>query len=431
MTSTPDRKQQPAIQPPGHIDFPKPIVYRLKNGIPVYEFNAGTQEVVSVEFVFGAGSWYQQKPFTAMATNLMLREGTANYTAQQLSEAVDFFGAHFENTTERDNAYVTLYSLNKHLQHTLPLLADIIKNPIFPLDEYNVVASKQLQQLEVNRQKVNFLARTYFNSIIFGKHHPYGMYLEPGDINKVSHTDLKHFHKLHYHSDNCFINVAGRIKAGLKNDLEAHFGGFDWGGTTEDRLRYTPLVAEQKDQFILKQGAMQSAIRMGSPMFGRSHPDFAGLKVLNAILGGYFGSRLMNNLREDKGFTYGIGSSVVPLREGGFFVISGEVGAEVTKAALDEIRKELLRLCNEPVKESELSLVRNYLSGEMLRAVDGPFAQAELYRELIEDNLEITHFENLMDTIQHISPQQIQDLAIKYFDPEKLHTLIVGPENIY
>jgi zinc protease len=425
-----NRKIQPAIKPPGRIDFPRPEKHQLSNGIKVYQFNSGTQDVISIEMVFTAGSWFQKKPFVAMATNLMLREGTVNYSAQNMAETLDYYGAHFENTTERDNAYVSLYSLNKHLEHTLPLLGEIIKNPVFPESEYAVLAGKQRQMLEVNRQKVSFLARTHFNSIVFGREHPYGMYLEPDDIENTTWSDLVQFHKAHYHSGNCSIVVAGLIKPGLIDSLETHFGGEDWAGTASRRLQFSPAGSEQKIHFIPKTGAMQSAIRMGGLMFSRNHPDFAGMKVLNAILGGYFGSRLMTNLREDKGYTYGIGSSVVPLRDGGYFVISGEVGAEVTKAALTEIKSELNRLCNEQVTESELSLVRSYLSGEMLRAVDGPFAQAELYRELIEDGLDITHFEGLIDTVQHINAQQLQDLAIRYLKPEDLFTLVVGPEEI-
>jgi zinc protease len=430
MTKTLNRKIQPAIKPPGQIDFPKPEIHQLSNGIKVFQFNSGTQDVISIEMVFAAGSWFQYKPFVAMATNLMLREGTMNYSAQKLSESLDYYGAHFENTTERDNAYVSLYSLNKHLENTLPLLGEIIKNPIFPESEFSVLAGKQRQMLEVNRQKVSYLARTHFNSLIFGDVHPYGMYLKPDDIFNATCTDLADFHKMHYHSSNCSIVVAGRIKPGLINSLEKQFGGNDWNGRTVKRLQFLSSGSGQKNHFIAKAGAMQSAIRMGGLMFKRSHPDFAGMKVLNAILGGYFGSRLMTNLREDKGYTYGIGSSVVPLRDGGYFVISGEVGAEVTDAALTEIKTELKRLCDEQVNESELSLVRSYLSGEMLRAVDGPFAQAELYRELIEDGLDISHFEGLIDTVQHINARQLQDLAIRYLNPEDLFTLVVGPEEI-
>lgn len=430
MTTLLNRKHQPALQPIGRINFPQPEISQLSNGIKVYQFNSGTQDVISIEMVFSAGSWYQEKPFTAMATNLMLREGTRNFSAQKLSETLDYFGAHFENTTERDNAFITLYSLNKYLNNTLPLLSEIVKNPVFPAGEYSILAGKQMQMLEVNRQKVNFLARTQFNSILFGSDHPYGIYLEPGDIAKVNTTDLVDFHKTQYHSGNCTIIVAGLIKPGLLHELETHFGGNDWSGNNNNQIQYLPSGSEQKNHFHLKEGAMQSAIRIGGIMFRRSHPDFAGMKVLNAILGGYFGSRLMNNLREDKGYTYGIGSSVVPLRNGGYFVISGEVGSGVTKEALSEIKFELNRLCSEQVGESELSLVRSYLTGEMLRAVDGPFAQADLYRELIEDDLDISHFEGLTDTVQHINAQQLQDLAIRYLYPDNLFTLVVGPEGI-
>jgi len=424
------RKSQPAIMPPGQIHFPQPLIHELSNGIKVYQFDSGTQDVISIEMVFAAGSWFQKKPFIAMATNLMLREGTKNYSAQKMAETLDFFGAHFENTAERDNAYVTLYSLNKHLDNTLPLLSEIIKNPAFSEIEFSVLAGKQRQMLEVNRQKVNFLARTHFNSIVFGKNHPYGKYLEPDDIADVNASDLADFHKLQYHSANCTIVVAGRIRSDITGMLEKHFGGKEWGGVKSERLKYSAAGDVQRNQFIAKEGAMQSAIRMGRQMFSRNHPDFAGMKVLNAILGGYFGSRLMNNLREDKGYTYGIGSSVVPLRDGGYFVISGEVGAEVTKEALSEIKSELQRLCDEPVPESELSLVRSYLSGEMLRACDGPFAQAEMYRELIEDGLDVSHFNDLINTVQNINSKQLQDLAIKYLNPDDLFTLIVGPEAI-
>jgi len=430
MTTLLNRNIQPAIKSLGRINFPQPEISQLSNGINVYQFNSGTQDVISIEMVFAAGSWFQKKPFTAMATNLMLREGTRNFSAQKLSETLDYFGAHFENTTERDNAYITLYSLNKHLDNTLPLLSEIVKNPVFPNGEYEVIAGKQRQMLEVNRQKVNFLARTHFNSILFGSDHPYGIYLEPNDISKVNTADLVDFHKSQYNSDNCTIIVAGLISHGLIDELEEHFGGNDWNGNSSNHIQYLPAGADQKNHFHLKEGAMQSAIRIGGMMFCRSHPDFAGMKVLNAILGGYFGSRLMNNLREDKGYTYGIGSSVVPLRNGGYFVISGEVGAGVTKEALYEIKLELNRLCTEQVGESELSLVRSYLTGEMLRAVDGPFAQADLYRELIEDGLDISHFEELIDTVRHINAQQLQDLAIRYLNPDDLFTLVVGPQGI-
>lgn len=423
-----NRKLQPAIQPLSHLRFPKPEVARLSNGIKVYQFNSGTQEVISVDMIFSAGTWFQNKPFTSLATNLMLREGTKNYTSQQMAEALDFFGAHFENSAERDDAFVSLYSLNKHLHKTLPLLEEIVKDPVFPHNEYDVLAGKQRQMLEVNRQKVNFLARTHFNPIIFGERHPYGIFLQPGDVDKINPTDLSKFHKQLYHSENCSIILAGKIGGDVLSLLEKYFGGTDWNGQKPSFNGQDATPSTLKYHFLNKERALQSAIRMGRIMVGRQHPDFAGLKVLNTILGGYFGSRLMSNLREDKGYTYGIGSAVVPLRHEGFFVITGEVGAEVTKQALGEIKIELDRLCNEKIKEKELLLVQNYMLGELLRAIDGPFAQASLFRELLDDDLNDHYLINLVNTIKNISAAELQDLAIQYINPDSLYTLVVGNE---
>jgi len=430
MDLTLDRKTPPAVKPPEHIEFPQPEIYKLANGIDVYQFDSGTQDVICIELVFTAGSWYQDKPFTAMATNLMLREGTRNYSSKKLAETLDYYGAHFENTADRDNAYVTLYSLNKHLGKTLPLLEEVVKNPVFPESEFEILVGKQRQMLEVNMQKVNFLARTNFNPILFGTEHPYGVMLKADDLNQIYSQELAAFHRSQYRAGNCTIIVAGKVKEGMKQLLENHFGGTDWQGTIKHPIAGTLKPSETKNHFIKKEGAVQSSIRMGYPLFTRSHPDFSGLKVLNTVLGGYFGSRLMLNLREDKGFTYGIGSIVVPLLKSGFLVLTGEMGADVTGQALIEIRKELDRLCNEQIAESELSLVRSFLSGEMLRSVDGPFAQAHFYRELIENGLGIDHFKNMIATIQQISAQQLQDLSIRYLDPERFYTLVVGPNEV-
>jgi predicted Zn-dependent peptidase len=426
MILYPDRKIQPPVNTLPGIALPVPEVVKLANGISVYLFSTGQQDVLSVELIFGAGSWFQPKPFTAMGTNLMLREGTKTKTARQISETFDFFGAHIECATERDNAYVTLYTLNKHLNQTLPLLLEIITQPEFPEHELEVVGSKQKQLLEVNRQKVSFIARTQFSPLIYGGDHPYGQFLQPDDITCVKQDNLKNFHAKHYNASNCTVIAAGKITPDIRQTLFAVLNEIPIGEKVKQEIRVENPISN-RNHFIEKPQAVQSAIRMGRVMFGRAHSDFAGIKVLNAVLGGYFGSRLMTNLREDKGYTYGIGSALVPLRRGGYFVLSTEVGAGVTDKAVSEINSELLRLCNDLVPESELSLVRNYLLGELLRSVDGPFEQAGLYRELIEDQLDASYFSTLIETIKHISASEIRDLATKYLSPDHFHTLVVGP----
>lgn len=422
------RHKQPGIRPTTNIQINPPERYQLANGIPVYRINSGTQDLVMIELIFDAGSWYQQFPFAATGANLMLREGTAGLTSTAIAEKLDFYGAHLETSVEKDHAYVRLYTLNKHLHQTLPVLEDIIKNPSYPEDECSVITLKQKQQLTVNMQKVNYLARTRFNSLLFGSNHPYGRFIEPEDLDKSTTGQFRDFHRDFYHAGNCMIMVAGKLPDFLPTMLQDAFGGNDWQGTPVERLEFKAEPALQKELYIPKDDALQSALRMGRQMFSRSHRDFAGIHFLNTLLGGYFGSRLMSNLREDKGYTYGVGSAIIPLKHSGYFFISAEVGSDVTRDAIREIENELNRLCNDLVPDEELSLVRNYLQGSFLRSIDGPFALAEKYCEIMLDGFDTDYFIEMLEIHQSINATQLRDLAQKYLRPEEMYCLIAGKQ---
>lgn len=419
---------QPSINPLEKILLTGPEKYSLSNGIPVYQFDSGTQELVMIELIFKAGSWQQNHPFDAIGVNLMLREGTKNFTSQLISEKLDFYGAHLETNAEKDYAFVTLFTLNKHLNSTLPVLEDIIKNATFPKEECLVITRKQKQSLAVNMQKVSYLARTRFNSLLYGDRHPYGRFLLPEDLDSSQNEHFREFFQKHYHAGNCRILVAGKIPSGLAALLQNAFGGNDWQRPASGEPDYSPEPSVEKEALILKEDALQSAIRMGRVLFNRNHPDFIGLHFLNTLLGGYFGSRLMRNLREDKGYTYGIGSAIIPLEHSGYFFISAEVGSEVTLKAIKEIDDELDRMRSDLVAEAELSLVRSYLQGSFLRSIDGPFAMAERYRELLLSGFDIDYFDEMLETEKTITARQLRDLAQKYFDPKEMSRLIAGKQ---
>lgn len=421
-----NRKIEPKGQSIENWNLKEPDIYYLSNGIKVVEFDAGTQELVRIELIFRAGSWFQANNFVALATNMMLREGSKHNSSARISDQLDFYGAHLETTAEKDNAYVSLYTLNKHLQNTLPLLMEIVKEAAFPEQEFLTFSGKQRQMLEVNLQKVNYIARTRFNSLLFGKSHPYGNYMITEDIDKIQVSHLRDFHSSHYHASNCIIMVAGKIDPELKNSLERSFGGGSWVKGEYHEIIHEVKTAEKRTHFHPKPDAVQSAIRMGLPLFNRSHPDYQGIMVLNTLLGGYFGSRLMNNLREDKGYTYGIGSAAIPLKHGGYFFISCEVGSDVTVDAIAQIRLELLRLAEERAGEKELTLVRNYLLGSFLRGIDGPFAMADVYRDVMEHGLDSSFHYSMLETIQGISSESLRTLAEKYLNPDQMFRLVVG-----
>jgi predicted Zn-dependent peptidase len=421
-----NRKIQPAINLLDKFDFHQPLVSKLDNKIPVYQLITGTQDITKIEFVFKAGSWFEDKVLVSKFTNKLLKEGTKSFTATTIHETIDYYGAHLETSSDKDMAYVALYSLNKHIDKLLPILEEVIFHPVFPENELLTRIQNKKQEYLINIQKVKYTARWKFNELIFGKSHPYGRFFDAGDFDNLKSLDLMNFHKCHYSAGNCFIIAAGKISDNLLTLLNKHFGKYnDRMSLLNNRSFNIERIKDHKEH-IIRDTAIQSAIRIGKVMINKGHPDYLKLKVLNTILGGYFGSRLMTNIREDKGYTYGIGSSIASLQNSGFFFISSEVGSDVTDDAIGEVYHEIGVLQEKKVPEKELNLVRNYMLGSFLRSLDGPFALSESYKNLIEYGLDSNYFRNYIETIKIITPEDIRVMAQTYFKKETLYELKVG-----
>jgi zinc protease len=184
--------------------------------------------------------------------------------------------------------------------------------------------------------------------------------------------------------------------------------------------------ATEKFYYIEKPDALQSAIRMGTPLFNRTHPDFPAIQVLNTVLGGYFGSRLMTNIREDKGYTYGIGSGIASLKQTGSIFIATEVGADVCRAAITEIEKEVNLLKTDLIPEGELSLVRNYMLGSLLGSLENVMSHADKFKNIYFAGLGYDYYDYYTDTIKTISADKLKELANQYFDFDNFYKVIAG-----
>jgi zinc protease len=422
-----DRTLAPAFQPVTRVHLLQAEKKELRNGLPVYLLDAGTQEVLKIEFLFNAGIRHQEQTLTAMSVNDMLDEGTKTRTAEAIAEELDYYGAFLESEVSHDQASFTLFSLNKHLPKTLPVVRDILREAAFPEKEFGVYISNKKQKYLVDSEKVSVLARRRFNELLFGETHPYGARAKQEDFDKISRNHLTSFFSSRYNAANCTIVVSGKLPADILSRLDSFFGDNDWKGSLPlENVFPAPVSESQRIQTITKEGALQSAIRMGRVMFNKCHADYHGMQVLNTALGGYFGSRLMANIREDKGYTYGIGSGVISMFDSGFFVVSTEVGVDVTNAALKEIYFEIEKLQHDLIPEEELELVRNYMTGTFLRGTDGPFALADRVKGLLGYGLDYDYYDRYMNTVQTITPQQLRDLAQKYLKKEDLIDLVVG-----
>ena len=424
-----DREKAPEYQQVDKVEIQQPQRFDLNNGVPVHVLGAGSQEVVRIEFIFDAGSWFQKQPLLATATCSMLNEGTRSYSALELAERIDYYGAFLELKTDQDVAILGLYTLNKHLEQVLPLFAEIVCSPTFPQEEFETYIANAQHRFLVNQKQVGILARTEFMERIFGQNHPYGRKITAGHFDQLERAQIVEFFNSRYTNSERRIVVAGNVPESLLPLLEGHFGA-NVGSDAQRKSTY--ITPDAQTEFnpeatvVAKDDAVQSAIRIGRPLFNKTHKDFHSLQVLNTVLGGYFGSRLMSNIREDKGYTYGIGSGLASQHNGGYFFISTEVGADVTQPALDEIYAELGRLGRELIPTDELQRVKNYMLGSFLRSIDGPFALADRAKGILPYGLGYDHYTTFVETVRSVTAERLMALANQYLDPAGMVEVVAG-----
>lgn len=417
---------QPPVFPVEKVFIPEAISFRLNNGIPVYLIEAGTEDIMRLEFTFMAGQVKEYLPLLASTTNMMLSEGSQNYSSEELNRLLDYYGAFLNLTAEKDRAGIVVFFLSKHIEKVLELSREILFRPVFPEAELNSLMKKRLRWYMVKREKVQNLAIDQFFESAFGKHHPYGHQVVEQDFDRMNPALLTDFHSKYYTPDNMAVIISGKIHKETSELLNYYFGDITSKKIyTEDSENI--LKGEKiKKVHINKPGTVQSAIRIGSPTINKRHPDYPGLKILDSVLGGYFGSRLMKNIREEKGYTYGIGSAVSSLDLTGYKVISTEVSHNNCQKTIDEIYREIRLLQSVPVKKEEMAVVRNYMSGEMVRMFDGPFALAESFKSVWEFGLDNSYYYRLADKIKTIDPDEIIDLARTYYNIDELYEVTVG-----
>lgn len=423
---TPDRKTAPEFRDIENISLVRPERIQLDNGCKIFTFNSGDQDLVRIEWLFKNLRFNPAKPLLNVAVNTMLTEGTTRLSASQIADQVDFYGAFLQVDYGYDHSQVVLYTLTKHLSKTLLVLKELISDSVFPEKEIETFVRNQQQKLQVSLQKNDVLARRTFNKAIYGET-IYGLGANFEDYKTLQRQDMiEHFRQM-YQPANCTIIAAGKVDQSTLDQIVLHFG-HEWTNYSVAADTSQPVLKPSTERVYLveKPGALQSAIRMGLPLINRKHPDFPSFQVLNTILGGYFGSRLMANIREDKGYTYGIGSGLSSLDKGAAFFIASEVGADVCRAAVAEIEKEIVLLKTELVTESELSLVRNYMLGSLLGSLENIFSHADKFKNIYFAGLDYDYYERYTDAVKNITAEEILRLAQKYLDTEKFYRVIVG-----
>ena len=423
-----DRTTPPSIRPLGKIDLTRPERRQMKNGIPLNIIRAGSQEVVRFDVLIGAGQWHQTQALQAMFANRMLREGTTTLTSAQIAEKLDYYGAWLELASSPNCGFITLYSLNKYFPKTLAIIADMLMHPTYPEKELEVVLESNRQQFLVNSSRVEVIARKNFNRALFGEQHPFGRYAEEADYERITADVLREFYRNYYHSGNCSIYVSGKVTPEIERCIEESLGDAPWGESREvsPLVLVDPQPTTEKRVFVEKEDALQSSLKMGCFMMDCLHPDFLKTRAMVTLFGGYFGSRLMSNIREDKGYTYGIGAGIVNCPGSGVMAITTEADNQYIEAIVKEVYHEMDRLCNDLVPQEELDMLKSYMLGDFCRSYEGPFSLSEAWIYVQTADLDDEFFVRQVDSIRSITPEEIRDLAQRYLCKEKLIEVVAG-----
>jgi len=417
-----DRTQAPPFQRSSAFDLHQPEKTILSNGVPLYLIRGGDQDVIKIELTAQAGRWAEQRRGAAYFTAQLLSKGTSRKSSFDIAQIFDRFGAHLEISPGLDFSSISLYSLTRNLEPALYLLQELLTDAAFPDKELAQVRSIYLQNLRVNNEKTSFLAAKLFRKTLFGETHPYGVELDEKDVNGLTRAELVAHSQRFQNGLQAF--VSGKIDARSEALLNTVLSALPAQPVTAAAA--VPGNGSQINQYQQKEGSVQASIRMGKKSIMRSHPDYTDVLFVSHVLGGYFGSRLMKNIREEKGLTYGIHASLHALLHDSYLAIGADVNKENVQLTIDEIKKELRRLREEPMDTTELDTARNHFIGGLQLELTTAFAHADKIKTITLFGLDQAYYNQLIARMERISPADVQRIAAEHFAENSFLEIAVG-----
>lgn len=417
-----DRTVQPAFQQSTSFELIQPETVVLKNGIPVIVVRGGDQAVAKIEFVFDAGKWDESQVGVSYFTAHLLQKGTASKSSYEISNEAEKRGIHFEVSPGHDFTSLALFGLTRNIAEIFELTREIITAPVFPQYELDQMRAIYAQSLKINLEKTSYLASLELRKKLFGPAHPYGRDASVEEVAAINREWLVNFHAMRFR--NFRVICAGKITDELLRSLISYVESIAIQPSASTTINDTNTVVSSG--FIEKASSVQSSLRLGRKAVDRLHPDYPALLLLNHIFGGYFGSRLMKNIREEKGLTYGISSSIAALKRASYITVGTDVNKENREVAMQEIKHEMTALCRTPISKSELQIARNHFIGSLQSEITTPFAHADKIKNLTLFSLPADYYQQLIYKIDALTAVDLQQAATTYLNPETFTTVTVG-----
>jgi zinc protease len=411
---------------------PKRMRFELSNGIRVIFVEDRRQPLITARMSFRGGTSLvsDSAPGHIRAMGEILTEGTKSRDAKGIAEEADGYGGAIGTRTGRDSVVLTSYALSEHLGRMFDLMREVAVEPSFPEEEIKLRMENMLEELKISRSAPDFLAAVAFNRRLYGKH-PYAIVAPTEEAIKTINRDaLVDLHKRIFDPSRCEMVIVGDAALeDLKNSLETRFG--TWRSEKSKTPPETPIVdipesARRGSVLYDRAGSEQATIIMGDIALREDHPDFFPLLLANQVLGGSFAARLATDIRQKRGYTYGIYSYLSTYLRAGVFTIRTQTRTAVVDKTIQATLEHIDEMCNAPVKNAELEQAKNMLVGDFARELETQGGLAEAVLHGILRNLPDDHLDTHVKCVQKVSVSDVQEAAKKYFRPEALVISVVG-----
>ncbi len=409
----------------------KTVDLNLPNGVKLCLCGEPSKQgLLRLDVMTRGGVWHQETPLQAAYANKMLREGTTKHSSHEIAEMFDCAGAWTDFSCSLLYSYASLYTLKKHFRPMAELLHEVVTEPVFDDAELRIQAAIDKQNQKVNFARPSFHSRHLLAKLLFGESHIASRYASLDDYDAISSQALNDFHNRHYNAENTTVLISGDYDDELVSFVSEIFGtGFQPGIETplaglHDACNTMP------GQRLTKQmpDAAQTSLRMGLFVPRRTDPHYPNLHILTTVFGGYFGSRLMQNIREEKGYTYGISAGLAAYPSVTMLAIASEVNGNHVEDTIAEVKKEMERLRDELISDAELEMVKNYMAGDLLRSLDEPFHDADTKMSMLEFGLDEDYNACLSEALRIVTPHDLREVARRYYDPEALKVAVAGKQ---
>ncbi|MCM1521049.1 MAG: insulinase family protein [Muribaculaceae bacterium] len=429
MTPSPNRSIRPAVHRIGPLSLAPDIIRVLPNGVTLHIVDNGPNEVCRLGIALPGGQAESPIPGVYDAVSSLLPEGSLHTPGTGMAETLETNGAWVVPTVSTHHTLINIFSLCSVLPTILPLAREMAFEPAMEDDAVARTLRMLSSRTAVQQCKVNYRAAKAIAPLIYGPENPLSASIQPDEVLSFTPPQLREAHMRRLDFTGTHIFLAGKVSAEMVDAVEREFGSISNGTRFPLTTLEFPAQPQGGEVYVDMPDSLQSAVRLAIPMPGRSHPDFLKMRIAACALGGYFGSRLMANIREDKGLTYGINAAIYGYPDNGFLIISTETACDNVEAIISECVSEIERLKDPSTfSADEIERLTSHLLSSLAAVLDTPFQRMDFLQSTVISGTPSDYFARRYEADTSITPESIAATAASFFDTGLLVTSVAGKQ---